>query len=431
MARNLDQLTAREVTGKLTPGKHSDGGGLYLIVTPAGAKSWAFHYKRGGKRTEMGLGSADNVTLKTARRMAADAREVIGRGLDPLEERRAAEKAREEEAKAKKLDAEQDTFGVFALRLLDGYTETDERGRLRKVPGIVEGNRNAKHRAQWKSTLIEYARPLWKLKLDEVDTDSVLKCLAPIWTTKAETAARVRGRIEKVLAAAIARGLRKGPNPALLRGHLDALLPKRQKLQRGHHPALPWRDIGEFWPSLAALNSVSALCLRFTILTAARSGEARGAKWHEIDLSSGVWTVPAERMKAGREHIVPLSEAAKEVLTEAEKLRQTEDGDEMVFPSVRDRKPLSDMAILMCLRGIRAGITVHGFRSAFRDWAGDATPYPREVVEQALAHTVGGVEGAYRRGTAVEKRRRLMADWAAFVTAKPSENVVAFERSSL
>ncbi|WP_025662616.1 site-specific integrase [Rhizobium sp. IBUN] len=431
MARNLEQLTARQVTGKLAAGRYSDGSGLYLNVTGSGSKSWAFFYKRDGKRTEMGLGSTEKVSLKLARQMAAEAREMIGSGRDPLDERKAALRREEDARKAAEAEAARDTFGTFALRLLDGYSETDERGRVRRVPGIVDGNRNAKHRAQWKSTLIEYAAPIWHLKLDEVDTDGVLKCLAPIWTTKAETAARVRGRIEKVLAASIAKGLRKGPNPALLRGHLDALLPKRQKLQRGHHPALPWQQMDEFWPKLSALTSISALCLQFTILTAARSGESRGALWKEINLVANTWTVPPERMKPGKEHVVPLSSAAREVLAEAAKLRQTEDDpDELVFPSVRDHKPLSDMALLMCLRGIQEGLTVHGFRSTFRDWAGDATPHAREVVEQALAHTVGGVEGAYRRGTAIEKRRSLMTDWAGYVTVEPGANVVPLGRAA-
>ncbi|RFB95582.1 hypothetical protein B5K11_11775 [Rhizobium leguminosarum bv. trifolii] len=429
MARNLELLTAREVAGKLTAGRHRDGGGLYLNVTAAGSKSWAFFYKRDGKRTEMGLGPLDNVPLKKARQMAVEARELLGQGRDPLEERKVAQRAKEEAERARELEAAKYTFGIFAMRLLKGYTETDERGRSRRVPGIIEGNRNPKHRQQWENTLIEYANPLWMMKLDEIGTDDILKCLAPIWTTKAETAARVRGRIEKVLAAGIAKGLRPGPNPALLRGHLDALLPKRQKLQRGHHPALPWHEMEDFWLQLSALTSVSAMCLRFTILTAARSGESRGARWKEIDLAKGIWTVPAERMKAGREHAVPLSNAVVAVLEEAAKLRQTDDETELVFPSSRDRKPLSDMALSMCVRGVRPGVTVHGFRSSFRDWAGDGTPYAREVVEQALAHTVGGVEGAYRRGTAIEKRRGLMADWAIFVTAKPADNVVHMGRA--
>ncbi|NEI57458.1 integrase arm-type DNA-binding domain-containing protein [Rhizobium leguminosarum] len=429
MARNLDLLTAREVSGKLAAGRHSDGGGLYLNVTAAGSKSWAFFYKRDGKRTEMGLGPLDNVPLKTARQMASDAREMLGQGRDPLDERKAAQRAKEEAEREKEAEAAKYTFGVFAMRLLKGYTETDEKGRARWVPGILEGHRNVKHRQQWENTLVEYAAPIWAMKLDEIETDHILRCLAPIWTTKAETAARVRGRIERILAAAIAKGLRRGPNPALLRGHLDALLPKRQRLQRGHHPALPWHEMQGFWLEASALTSISAICLRFTILTAARSGESRGARWNEIDLEKGIWTVPAERMKAGREHVVPLSEAAIAILEEAAKLRQLEDEAGLVFPSSRDRKQLSDMALSMCLRGICEGITVHGFRSSFRDWAGDATPHAREVVEQALAHTIGGVEGAYRRGTAVEKRRGLMADWAAFVTSKPADNIVHLSRA--
>ncbi|MFB9953430.1 tyrosine-type recombinase/integrase [Rhizobium puerariae] len=427
MARNTELLTARKAEGNLSAGRYSDGGGLYLNVTPNGSKSWAFFYKVKGKRKEMGLGSFDRVSLKRARALATEAREQLGQGLDPISERDAAEKRNEEAKAAAAAEAAKETFGTFAIKLLKGYEEVDGKGKVRRVPGIVDNHRNAKHRAQWESTLREYAAPIWKMRLDEIQTPHILKCVAPIWTTKAETAARVRGRIERVLAAAIAGGHREGPNPALFRGHLDALLPKRQTLQRGHHPAIPYKQAPEVWQKLRKLDSVSALCLQFTILTAARSGESRGARWEEIDRMAATWTVPKERMKAGKEHIVPLSDAALAVLDEAEKLRQTEESDELVFPSSRDRKPLSDMALSMCLRGVQKGITVHGFRSTFRDWAGDATPHPREVAEAALAHTLRGVEAAYRRGSALEKRRALMNDWDSFITTKPADNVVQFE----
>jgi integrase/plasmid stability protein len=427
MARNTDLLTARQVTGNLAPGRYSDGGNLYLIVSKTGAKSWLFIYRSGGRQREMGLGSFDRVSLKAARAVAAEAREILGRKLDPVEERRAAEKRAEDARKAEEAEAAKDTFGTLAMKLLHGYTETNAKGREIRVPGWADGYRNVKHIAQWESTLREYASPLWDMRLDEIDVDHVLGCIQPIWLSKQETAGRVRGRIERVLAAATVRKLRKGPNPATWNGNLRELLSQRTKLQRGHHPALPWRGTPDLWPKLATLNSVSALCLRFTILTAARSGEARGARWTEIDREEKTWTVPKERMKAGREHVVPLSEEALALLDEAADLRQTDEPNELVFPSTRDRKCLSDMALAMCLRGVKSGITVHGFRSTFRDWAGDATPHAREVVEQALAHTVRGVEGAYRRGTALEKRRALMADWASFIANKPSGNVLRFE----
>lgn len=433
MARNAYLLTARQVTGNLAPGRYSDGGNLYLIVSKAGAKSWQFIYRIAGRQREMGLGRLDRVGLKAARSAAAEARELLGRTpqVDPIDERKAAEDRAKEALVAAKAEAEKDTFGALAIKLLHGYVETDPKGREVRVPGWADGYRNAKHVAQWESTLREYAAPIWGLKPDEIDVEHVLACIQPIWLTKQETAARVRGRIERVLSAATVKRLRKGPNPATWNGNLREILSQRSKLQRGHHPALPWNGMPQLWPKLEALDSVSSMCLRFTILTAARSGEARGAKWGEIDREKKTWTVPKERMKAGREHVVPLSDEAMALLDKAAELRLTDDPNELVFPSTRDRKPLSDMALSMCLRGVLAGITVHGFRSTFRDWAGDATAYAREIVEQALAHTVRGVEGAYRRGTALEKRRTLMADWASFATGKPDVAVLeAGDRSA-
>ncbi|XUY27593.1 tyrosine-type recombinase/integrase [Agrobacterium sp. rho-8.1] len=424
MAKQTEVLTARTVAGNLLPGRYADGSNLYLIVSKTGAKSWQFFYKKDGKRTEMGLGSAAQVSLKSARQLASDARELLGRGLDPIEQRRSAAAAVEAEKAEAKAESEKDTFGVFALKLLHGFVDTDAKGKSVRMPGWADGFRNEKHIAQWETTLTDYCVPIWKLKLDEIEVEDVLGCLQPIWLTKNETASRLRGRIEKVLAAATVRKMRRGPNPATWQGNLKELLPRRTKLQRGHHPALPWADISLFWKKLEALDSVSASALAFTILTAARSGESRNAKWSEIDRVARTWTVPAVRMKAGKEHVVPLSDPALAILDRMLKERVTDMSDEFVFPSVRNRTALSDMALSMCLRGIQDGVTVHGFRSTFRDWAGDATPYARELVEQALAHIVGGVEGAYRRGTALEKRRALMRDWANFVVAAPACNVV-------
>ncbi|KQW27654.1 hypothetical protein ASE36_18910 [Rhizobium sp. Root274] len=416
MGRQVTKLTARFVETVREPGRYGDGAGLYLVVGKGGGKSWLFIYRFGAKQREMGLGPQAAVSLKDARDAASEARKLLVRGVDPIEDRAEQHRLSAAAKAAEDREANTASFGKFATDLLNGYTETDSRGRERKVPGLKEGFRNAKHAMQWETTLRDYASSLWDLKLDEIETDDVLGCIAPIWTKKNETARRVRGRIETVLAAAIARRLRPGPNPATLKGNLEALLPRVSKLQRGHHPALPWTEVPDFWQKLSALNSVSARALAFTILTAARSGETRGATWGEIDQEGKTWTVPAARMKAGREHVIPLSDQALGIIDEVAQLRQSDDPSELVFPSIRARTLLSDMALSMCARGIREGITVHGFRSSFRDWAGDNTTFPRELAEQALAHTVGGVEGAYRRGTALERRRQMMTSWASFVT---------------
>jgi integrase len=274
-------------------------------------------------------------------------------------------------------------------------------------------------------TLTKYAAPLRDKPLDAIQTDDVLSVLTPLWQTKNETASRLRGRIERVLDAARAKGLRSGENPARWRGHLDHLLPKRQKLSRGHHAALPYADVPELVADLRNREGAAALALEFLILTAARSGEVLGAKWNEIDRDAKVWTVPAERMKAGREHRVPLTQRALQILATVEQVRT---GD-YVFPGQRHGRPLSVMSMEMLLRRMKVDVTVHGFRSSFRDWAGECTSFPREIAEAALAHTVGDeTERAYRRGDALEKRRKLMAAWASFCEPKMVENVVAMRR---
>ena len=378
-------LTARKVeTAK--PGKYEDGHGLRLVVSPNGARKWVFRFMRTGRRVEMGLGSMPTVSLSQAREKAAEARRLVSAGKDPVAARRAERAAGPEE-----------TFGPFALRLIDT---------------IETGFRNEKHRAQWRTTLTTYAAPIWNRRLADIDTDDVLACLKPIWQAKAETASRVRGRIERVLDAAAARGLRSRDNPARWRGHLANLLPKRQKLSRGHHAAMPFDDVPAFIARLRNAEGVSACALEFTILTAARSGEVLGARWSEIDLDAKVWTVPAGRMKASREHRVPLPDRAVEILSA---LAAMKIGD-YVFPGAKRDKPLSVMALTMVMRRMGLGaFTVHGFRSAFRDWAGERTDYARELAEAALAHVVGdATERAYRRGDALEKRRELMEAWSAF-----------------
>jgi integrase len=275
--------------------------------------------------------------------------------------------------------------------------------------------RNAKHRAQWAMTLRTYAAPLWPVPVAEVDTAAVLSALQPVWQAKPETASRLRGRIEAVLDFAKAHGQREGENPARWRGHLDKLLPKRGKLTRGHHAAMAYREIPAFMARLRERDAIAALALEFTILTAARTGEALGAQWREVDFEAKVWTVPAPRMKAGREHRVLLSGQAMEIL---KKLAGAKTG-EFIFPGQRLERPLSSMALAMVLRRLKMeGVTTHGFRSAFRDWCGEETSFPREIAEAALAHvTKDKTEAAYRRGDALQKRRALMEAWASYCEA--------------
>jgi len=386
------KLTARKVeTAK--PGKYSDGGNLYLIVSETGARKWVLRFTWRGRAKEMGLGSAASVPLADAREKAAGARRKIAQGLNPIDER--------------KRDGGIPTFGEMA----DDVRET-----------ISAGFRNEKHKAQWKSTLDTYAAPLRAKPVDTITTDDVLAVLKPFWVTKAETASRVRGRIEKVLDAAKAKGFREGENPARWRGHLDHLLPKPSKLARGHHAAMPYEDVAGFVAELRKREAHAALALELCILTAARSGEILGMRWREIDFDKKIWTVPAERMKAGREHRVPLSLRAVAILRKLETFRA---GD-FVFTGQARNKPLSNMAMEMVLRRMKIEhATVHGFRSSFRDWAGNVSNFPREITETALAHVIGDkAEQAYRRSDALEKRRKLMEAWASYCEPKKPGNVI-------
>ena len=390
-------LTARKVdTAK--PGKYGDGANLYLVVSKTGPRKWVLRFTFRGKPKEMGLGSAASVPLADAREKAATARRKIAQGLNPIDER--------------KRDGGIPTFGEMA----DDVRET-----------LAAGFRNEKHKAQWKSTLETYAAPLRGKPVDTIATDDVLSVLKPIWTTKAETASRVRGRIEKVLDAAKAKGFRSGENPARWRGHLDHLLPRPSKLSRGHHAAMPYEEVADFIARLRTREAAAALALELCILTAARSGEILGMRWSEIDLEKKVWVVPASRMKAGREHRVPLSGRAVTVLRELETVKS----GEFVFPGQARNKPLSNMAMEMMLRRMNIhNATVHGFRSSFRDWAGNVSNFPRELIETALAHVIGDkAEQAYRRSDALEKRRKLMDAWAAYCTS-PKAKVISFQRST-
>lgn len=396
MARATNKLTDARCKAVSEPGRLSDGAGLYLHVKSGGAKSWAFIWKAAGKRREMGLGPYPAVKLARARALAAEAREAVAGGRDPI-----ADKRKEEEP----------TFGEAADRFLASN----------------EGAwRNEKHRAQWRMTLESYAMPMRAKRVSEIGTDEVLAVLTPLWQKRPETASRLRGRIERVLDFARARGWRDGENPALWRGHLKAILPARQKLTRGHHAAMPYKAVPGFLAQLRGREAMAARGIEFLILTAARSGEVLGARWDEIDLEAGLWTVPAGRMKAGQEHRVPLSGRALAIITALSETRTSD----FVFPGQKSGRPLSGMAFEMLMRRMDAGaFTVHGFRSAFRDWAGDETSFPREVAEQALAHRVGdATERAYRRADALERRRKLMEAWAGYCIAVPCGNVVQLAR---
>lgn len=418
MPRVGNRLTVAEVRNA-KPGRHGDGGGLYLLVRPAspkqaergekdGGRFWLFRYRpKGGKMREMGLGRAgpgrDAVTLAAARDNARAYLDVVRAGGDPLAKREAEKARREAEAQAALASAV--TFRDAAARYIAAHEAAW---------------RNDKHRAQWSSSLQTYAYPSFgDLPVGSIATGHVMLALDPIWRAKPETASRLRGRIEAVLDYAKVAGWREGENPARWRGHLANMLPKRSKVARvEHHAALPWKAMSGFMAELAARqdNGMAALALQFTILTAARSGETLGARWSEIDLADAVWTVPAERMKAGREHRVPLSSSALDVLRAMARFRPMDDAKEeaFVFPGRLPRKPLSSMSMAMLLRRMgRSDLTVHGFRSAFRDWASEATAFDRETAEAALAHTLRDkVEAAYRRGDLFQKRRRLMQAWA-------------------
>jgi integrase len=396
MARKINRLNARAVATIAKFGRHSDGGGLYLSISPNGGRRWVFLFRWHGKPTEIGLGSARDVSLGRARELAARCRAQVAEGINPKDARKPSEGA---------------TFGECADRVIEAMRPSW---------------RNGKHAAQWEMTLREYAAPLRSLPVDKITTDDVLSVLKPLWNKKPETASRLRGRVERVLDAAKARGLRSGENPARWRGHLDQLLPKRQRLTRGHHAAMSYSDLPAFMSDLQARQATAALALQFVILTAARSGEVLGASWDEIDLDRAIWTVPAARMKAGREHRVPLSRRA---LVIVKGMNESRSGD-FVFSGQKPGNPLSVMALEMVLRRMKIeNATVHGFRSAFRDWAAESTNFTNEVCEAALAHVIENkAEAAYRRGDLFDKRRKLMEAWAAFCATPKAGKIVAFRR---
>ncbi|NPD68932.1 integrase arm-type DNA-binding domain-containing protein [Lichenicola cladoniae] len=385
---------------KLTlPGRYGDGNGLWLQVRDAHHRSWLLRYKFEGRARQMGLGPVELVTLAEAREAGLEARKLVFKGIDPIDHRKAA--------KVAKLEVQ----AVFTFQQV----------AERYIAAHEAGWRNEKHRYQWGATLKNLCYPVLGDKpVDQIDTGLVMRILDGLWQEKPETATRVRGRIESILDYAKARGWRAGENPARWKGHLENLLPKRSKVAKvKHHAALPWLEMGSFMEKVRSAEAVSAWALEFTILTAARTGETIGARWSEIDVNAGSWTIPAERMKAGQEHRVPLSGRAIELLEQVTPFR-TSDAS-FVFPGARVATGLSQMALIMTLRRLGHGhITVHGFRSTFRDWAAESTNYPREVAEAALAHTLRDrVEAAYRRSDLFDKRRQLLSEWEAFC-ARPA-----------
>jgi integrase len=409
MARLVGKLTALRVEKEKKPGLHADGNGLYLRVTAEGAKSWVYRFMLNGTARSMGLGPVSLYGLQEAREKAHGARKLRHEGVDPIENRRGkAMQDRLEAAKAM-------TFSECAENYIKSHRA---------------GWRNAKHAAQWEATLATYALPIiGALPVQAIDTALVMRVMeqevdgAPFWTARPETASRLRGRIEAILDWAKTRNYREGENPARWKGHLDNQLPARGKVRKVvHHAALPYADLATFMVALRKQDGIAARALEFAILTAARTNEVLGARWSEINIAARMWTVPATRMKAAKEHRVPLSESAIAILDDMQKVSSGDDGG-FVFPGLKRGRPLSNMALLMTLRRMkRDDLTAHGFRSTFKDWATERTNFPSEAAELALAHTVPDkVEAAYRRGDLFERRRRMMQAWADFCAKAPGE----------
>jgi len=390
------KLSAKKVESLKQMGYYGDGGNLYLQVSPSNSKSWIFRFSFDGKRREMGIGPYPEITLEKARAAALDLRRMVKSGVDPIEHRKSEQAAKR---------AERDNTVHFAF-CAERYIEAKRHEW-----------KNAKHAQQWANTLEQYAYPvIGEMPVKCIETAHILRILEPIWTTKTETASRVRSRLENVLDWATTHKYRTGDNPARWQGHLKNLLAAPSKVKDAeHHAALPYEQMNGFMQDLRQRGSVSAMALEFTILTATRTNEVIGARWDEIDLHAKVWTIPADRMKADREHRVPLSSRCIEILTRAANIRQSD----YVFPGGRESKGLSNIAMVKLLqKTMDYDYTVHGFRSSFRDWAGERTNYPRDLCEMALAHTIKDkAEAAYRRGDMLEKRRQMMSDWLKFCEA--------------
>ena len=395
MARTLNRLTKTAIDSikkKGVPGYHHDGGGLYLQVGRSGAMSWVFRYERHGRRRELGLGSFLLTPLAAAREKAIKIRMTLGEGREPVAARTAARAAA----------ANRMTFSQCA----EAYINAKRHEWA-----------NPKHADQWQNTLDTYAKPIiGNLDVAEIDTHHVVRVLEPIWTSKTETASRLRGRIEQILAWATIRKYRTGDNPARWRGHLQHNLARPSRVKTvTHHSALPYAEVGAFMKLLALQEGIAARALEFAILTTTRTSEVICATWEEVDMKAKIWTIPAERMKAGKEHRVPLSDAAMKILTGMIAFQ----AGVFVFPGGRAKKPLSNMAMLSVLKRMeRSDLTVHGFRSTFRDWVAETTTFPRELAEKALAHTLRSeVEAAYQRGDMLAKRARMMQTWASYCGA--------------
>ena len=406
MAR-LNRLNSLTVQKANKPGFLADGGGLYLQISPAGTKSWVFRFALKKRKRMAGLGPLDRVSLAEARDLAASCRKQLQRGIDPILARK------EDQIVAQLQSARAMTFDQAAAAYIDAHRAAWK---------------NAKHASQWENTIETHASPIiGKLPICEIDTALVMKVVEPLWYTKTETASRLRNRVELVLSWATVRGFRKGDNPARWTGHLDQLLPKRTDVQkRKHFAALPFKEIGNFIEKLRALSGIAPLGLEFCILCATRTGETMGAKFIEIE--DGVWTIPAERMKAGRPHRIPLSGRALEIVN----IMRTKTEGEFIFPGRTSGSTLCNNAFLAILKNLMSlSITAHGFRSAFRDWAAERTNYPREVVEMALAHTIkDATESAYRRGDLLLKRQSLMNQWAKFCDSPIQKTTEILEMKS-
>jgi integrase len=405
MARVLNRLSDIACKAKKRPGYSADGGNLYLRVAPGGSKGWIFRFTLAGKTRDAGLGPYPTISLAKARAEAERCRRLVAEGIDPIAAR----------------STKRDT-----ARIASAKAATFEDCARAYIAGHEAGWKSAKTRQQWPNVLSSYVYPLLgALPVQAIDTALVMKVLEPIWTTKPATASLVRAGIERILNWAKARGYRSGENPAAWRGHLDHLLPARSKIQRvQHHPALPFVEMPSFMEQVRASDGIAARALEFTVLTASRIGEALGARWDEVDLKSKLWTIPPERMKAGKEHRVPLAPRAIAIIEEMAEIRL----NEFVFPGIKQGRPLTDAGVRKLVRELHEGVTRHGFRSTFRDWAAETTSFPNHVVEMALAHAVSdAVEAAYRRGDLLDKRRKLMEAWAAYCE-RTSADVVQLKR---
>ncbi len=401
MTRTIHRLGTVKINALNRRGYHADGGGLYLRVRPGGSKSWVFRFTVAGRKRDGGLGRYPTINLAEARELAEQCRRLVAAGVDPIEQR-AAERTKAAKAM---------TFEACAREYVAAHEPAWK---------------NAEHRRQWHTTLADCVYPvIGSLPVAAVDTAGVLNVLTPIWTSKPETASRVRGRIELVLGWAAAKGYRDGANPAAWRGHLQHILPAMRKLRSvEHHAALPYNEIGTLMATLREQTSITARALEFLILTATRTGETLGARWDEVNLDTRMWVIPGARMKGARPHRVPLCLRAVQIIEEMSTIRQ----NEYVFPGRKGRISKMPMANMLRRMGY-ADCTIHGFRSTFRDWAAECTTVPREIAEAALAHVTGSaVERAYRRGDALEKRRELMAAWATSCDRRPSAKVVLLRR---